>query len=99
MSYQSSTNYVMTTADFQRVAGGTPLTKADSRPVRSSCWRCHGLERVWPDTHKYSYDTSVPCPACAGTGLEMIPFTELFVHDTKEGRRRGFKKWSEIRRA
>lgn len=75
-----------------------PLTRADNRPVRANCWRCHGLEKVWSDTETYSKDKAIPCPGCSGAGLEMIPMTELFVHDTKLSRRRGFQKWSAIRR-
>lgn len=62
---------------------GTPLTKADRRPIRANCWRCGGLERVWEETNTYSYNNSMECPGCAGTGLDELPWAELFSGDDR----------------
>ncbi len=78
--------------------GGAPLTRADHRTVRSNCWRCRGLGSIWPGSQSFGQGNVILCPGCAGTGLEMIPWTELFIHDPNHSRRRGFQKWSEIKK-
>lgn len=75
---------------------GGAFTKADMRPVRANCWRCKGLEKVYPYNSQGQART---CLVCNGIGTEMIPFTELFVHDP-ESRRCGFKSvklWGRTR--
>ena len=62
---------------------------ADYRATSANCWRCHGLMEFWP-----AGISTVPiaCPTCAGTGLEMIPMTELFVHCNRRSRLSGPQK-------
>lgn len=77
-------------------AGGTPLTRSDIRPLSANCWSCSGLQRVWPGEETPPY--SIPCPMCSGTGLEMMPFTEVFILGYQGHQQRGLTRVSKMGR-